>query len=514
MEFHEKMDFLMYLTKTSNAKLGKISNLDNSFISRLRSGSRSPSKNQNYTPIFAAYFARQIRLNHQRSVLLQMMKMDPSDYPDDDEKAAEIIDDWLLDQQRHTDDVITKYAQQEKSIPAVSRDENEKVYQCTMNAYFGLDGAKDAILHFLDAAKTMRQKHLKIFDDSGTMEEASASFKSRYFEKLMQLTELGFEIELILNIERPAESLLDEMKDWLPLLLTGKVDVYYFPRYRDQEFCHLIMLVPENQSLVQNIFSRSEEDNSIVTLITEDRIINRHYEQEFQSYLKHCRSLSSVYTSEKTEHYLQPIYWFDTSEGDSIGMLSVFTSLTMPQSLITKIFSRIGMKVSKDYFDYQRSRIAKFQRDLGTYKFTEITALPPIDQILSGTVPVSFPALFNSEELYYTPGEFVDHLRNIIKLLRNYDNYQLYLASRPQIGDVTIHVKDCIGAQFNSSKSSEVYFFVTERTVSRVFENYLEDVVNYIPTNKREKKSVIEILQNTIDQVVRHIPVAGKKETK
>ena len=44
MQFYEKLDFLMNITKTSNSALGQKVNLDASYVSRLRKGQRSALK--------------------------------------------------------------------------------------------------------------------------------------------------------------------------------------------------------------------------------------------------------------------------------------------------------------------------------------------------------------------------------------------------------------------------------------------------------------------------------------
>ena len=46
MQFYEKLDFLMDLTKTSNSVLSRHMSFDASYISRLRSGKRMPPRSE------------------------------------------------------------------------------------------------------------------------------------------------------------------------------------------------------------------------------------------------------------------------------------------------------------------------------------------------------------------------------------------------------------------------------------------------------------------------------------
>src|SRR6056297_197654 len=68
MNFNEKLDFLMNITKTKNSDLAMYTSLDSSYVSRLRRGKRNLSKNENFVMPMAEYFVKNIKEDESKVV--------------------------------------------------------------------------------------------------------------------------------------------------------------------------------------------------------------------------------------------------------------------------------------------------------------------------------------------------------------------------------------------------------------------------------------------------------------
>jgi transcriptional regulator with XRE-family HTH domain len=73
MNFNEKLDFLMNITKTKNSDLAMYTSLDSSYISRLRRGKRKLSKSENYVQSMADYFGKSIKEDYQKKTIFDMI---------------------------------------------------------------------------------------------------------------------------------------------------------------------------------------------------------------------------------------------------------------------------------------------------------------------------------------------------------------------------------------------------------------------------------------------------------
>ena len=74
MKFYQRLDFLMSLTKISNATLARSVALDPSYICRLRNGERSPYPNADYLRTMSVFFSKKITEAYQLAALEEILK--------------------------------------------------------------------------------------------------------------------------------------------------------------------------------------------------------------------------------------------------------------------------------------------------------------------------------------------------------------------------------------------------------------------------------------------------------
>ena len=287
------------------------------------------------------------------------------------------------------------------------------------------------------------------------------------------------------------------LTNWLPLLLTGSVNAYYFPKYRDQLFSHNALIIPNAMALVSSYFFPNEENT--ITQVFSDTIVVQNRAAEFKDYLSQCRLLSSIFQESQNDSYIKQIFWFDTEPTTSMCKAPVFTNMTMPKSLLKTMFNSTGGE--REALSFQLKRLALFEKTLAVSSHTEIIPLPAAAAVVAGQVQLSYPDLLQSQNRCYTPSEFISHVRHVIYLLEKYPNYQLYLAPDSVCDDITIHTKEKIGVIFSKSSQSAVFFLVTEPLITRAFGDYLQDIIHYIPHQNKNKETVVNTLKKTIAEV-------------
>ncbi len=507
MQFKEKLDYLMTLTKTSNSHLAKISSLDNSYVSRLRNGSRRLPKKENYTLSFANYFAKSICSDQLKTMLCHIMSIDYNELPDDESDLASLIHSWLTEENKNAISLVNTYLHELKvkiqfNTPEINHIELRYGYKHEVESYLGPNGNSDALINFLKIATTYKDPNkLFIFEDNNTILFYKPNFKNMYFALLKQLVNQGYKISVVFNINKPAEETLPVITSWLPLLTTGAVKAYYYPRYRDQVFNHHLLFIPRQMALVRNNFYDAVE-KSITTIYT-DKIILASYEIECEYFLKQCYLLSTIVDSSSHKGYLEPLLWYDTQMEDSIIKTPCLTSMTMPSSLVEKIFNTVNHKDKAAYLKFHHKRAPKFEEYLKHQCYIEIIELPTIEDILEGKVLISYPDTFGIKERYYTPEEFCLHLRNVIYLLKTYPNYDIYFASGLQSDDISIEVRENTGVIFAKYSKTAVYFLIMEPTTTSIFNNYLHDIIHFLPSKNKNKKEVLATLETLFNKLIK-----------
>lgn len=509
MKFKEKLDFIMTLTKTSNSRLAKYASLDNSYISRLRNGNRSLPKKESFTAIFAAYFASHLRTDQAKAMLCQVIPIDFSDIPGSEADLSKLIHSWLTDGKKDTMDLVNIYIHKLKTKEKINYQETKGIeiragYYHEIESYIGPEGNSDAIINFLKiATMTKSPSKLFIFEDNNNVLFYKPNFKSKYFGLLMSLVDLHYEISVVFNINKPAEETLPIISSWLPLLLTGAVKAYYYPRYRDQLFNHHMLVIPEKMALMRTNFQRANDCS--VTNIYTDKIVVASFTKEFSTFINYCHLLSTVVDSTSHKGYLDPLFWYDTQMEDSIIKTPCLTSMTMPLILVNQIFKSVEHKDKKACMQFHQQRAPKFKDYLSQCNYTEIIGLPTIETVLSGKILISYPDTFGIKERYYTPIEFCQHLRNVIFLLKQFPKYNIYLAPSQQSDDISIEVRENTGVIFAKYSKTTVYFLIMEPTTTNIFNDYLHEIIHYLPTKNKDKKEVLMVLESMLDQIYKKI---------
>ena len=93
-----KLDFLMRLTGTQNSTLGRALSFDASYVSRLRSGQRTLSRNRDLILPLAAYFSRNASRDGQKAALAKRICPNVP-WPESLEERTKLLARWLADPQ-------------------------------------------------------------------------------------------------------------------------------------------------------------------------------------------------------------------------------------------------------------------------------------------------------------------------------------------------------------------------------------------------------------------------------
>ncbi|MDD3138459.1 MAG: hypothetical protein PHX08_05750, partial [Lachnospiraceae bacterium] len=155
MEFHEKLDFLMNITKTSNSSLGKRVNLDSSHLSRLRRGQRGPLKDEAIIGLMADYFARHCAEDYQCRAIEDALKLNFS--AADVSELGIYIKEWLMNKKQEDvksmEDFLNNF-KVTRTKPEVIQVEQRNDLDASLvpdkiSVYYGSEGKRQATEYFL-----------------------------------------------------------------------------------------------------------------------------------------------------------------------------------------------------------------------------------------------------------------------------------------------------------------------------------------------------------------------------
>lgn len=427
MKFSDKLVFLMKVTQTSNKELAEGISVDPSLISLLRTGKRKQPHNTNHIKNMASFFSRRCSTGFQRNAIAEMLGQRSIVLAMPTEVLAERLESWLLRDPEITEtllsgiDIIPGKPQEPPMLK-----ELQKPFFIPDSAnygsfYFGDEGRR-AVMNNMTQIINEREKPGKILissDDNLEWLISDYALTKQLQANLMELANKGFSFQQVMPAVNFLPRYAEALRFWLPLYSTGQVEVYYYPRLRDNLYRRSMIILPGHYALISSSIGLS--NSSTISMFTTDSKIVDAYSEQFNEHLTVCRSALSVYSDVKdlTRNFTE--IWL--AQGDHIHMASSLSPNTIPRELLEQIIDSVDNPDLKAAFENNLRQLSQFEALLKNVQYIDMVKLASPEDIRAGKIYISFPYKFIYNQPIYTPETYILHLKNILRLLEQYDNY-------------------------------------------------------------------------------------------
>jgi len=216
---------------------------------------------------------------------------------------------------------------------------------------------------------------------------------------------------------------LDTVNRWLPLYSTGQVRSYYYPYHRDKIFNRTLYVAPEIGALAS--ISIGNKIESELTIVTTNPEMITALELEINDFLELCLPATTFYNFEKSyDELYQCVSNFYAHQADCISFFGGLSYITTPKEVLLD-FAQHAENTSPHTLEYHfDSEFAEVERLLKKNKYTDIIFIDSFEDIISGTAK---SCAINGETFFYTPNAYLKHLKNIITMLEQHENYHVVL---------------------------------------------------------------------------------------
>ncbi|HCX64523.1 MAG TPA: hypothetical protein DHN33_04865 [Eubacteriaceae bacterium] len=507
MEFYEKLDYLMHITKTSNSTLAKAIAIDASYISRLRKGSRQPSAQNAYMEAMAAYFAKRSSNKYQMKLLKEIMECEIG-LVEQETRRKESILRWLmqeLDQFKHPVKSFLKEVSDFHFVQPQSTAIKEHIdlsRSKDQEVFFGVEGKRAAVLQFLKEI-VARDNPDKIFihsDEEMSWLTEDSAFLKEWSRLLAKAVQKGNRIQIIHNINRSLNEILDAINNWLPLYMSGMIEPFYYPKIKDGIFRRTLFVAPKaSLAVVSNSVGESTENKA--NFLYRDPKVVQAFKSEYLEFHKMCRSLIKIYTSAESEQSLDLLTEFENEKADTYLRNKYFSFLTMPHALLRKKVMEEASFQGQKLLDYHENRIKYFKSLLETHKFTEIISLYPYQDGETVIPLIGFTDLFKGLKMEYDREEYRWHLRHVLNLLKEHGNYHVVLLDPDESQNYSLYAKENIGVIASKLTDPVVRFAVNEAYMTAAFWDYIENQIRALRSEQRAKEDVVKQLEKYMENL-------------
>ena len=476
MKPDEKIDFLMKITDVSNSTLGKCLSFDASYISRIRSGTRSLPKNQLFLSSASAYFAEHIHSSYQKHLAAEMI-CPGREWPDSEPTARELIAGWLVQPDHGDVSPVGKILSEisEPKLPSlgtagpVAVPDSKKEVQF----FYGNSGKREAVTLFLsDLVKLDNPPRLMLYSN----EEFSwlyedVSFAREWVALLKQYVQKGGRIKIAHTVSRASGEMLVALQKWIPIYMTGAVEPCYYPKILDRVFRKTLFVAEGHSAIVAG--SVGERTEQAVNCLVRDREAVGAIEGELRNFLVYCKPLMQIFNMTRRDAFFELLRNFNNVLENMITFRTTPSFFTMPDSVAKSMTERLdGSWLMKR----QQSSTEIFDSMMrGGKTLTELCSLPPAEEVLRNGVEFPMCDLFDKPGLAYTPAEFAAHLENVIDRLENNAGYEVSLTPSVPTNEL-IYAKEDMGVILVKSDAPSIAFATDEPRVVSAFWEYLNEM--------------------------------------
>lgn len=492
----------MNITGTSNALLSRKISLDPSYISRLRTGKRNPVRDKSVIENMARHFVRNSVSDYQIEILAKIVGFNYLD--SDEDQRIDLLYVYLTDN--------TKEYKLDKSLTNVYTSFNSTVpskqsLKSLSETYFGLSGKKRAIERLVsEVVDTNKTTNLMIFSDEPTdWIFDDKNFVKRLFELLKQVLKKGHKIKIIHSPARHLDEALAFLTHWIPLYMTGEVTQHYYPKVRDGLFGRTFAVAKGAAAMVSSsIASIASIDSPVPVFYTnEEKVISYHID-EFNFLISKCNPLIDIYTYQNSPNLFAFLEEFDKINSDTAVSTVSLSQFTMPTELLLEKLDKIK-GVDRKLKPFYIKRRLYFEKLLSKNRYCEVIPVLDPKDVAVGKVVVDFPNVLVNQFVYYTKKEYIEHLRNILRLSYTHENFHFILGRDLAKHHLTFYLKENHGALISDTLTkASVVFSTFQNRLTTVLYDYLIHLLksefhetNCIETQQQKLKDYIKVIETT-----------------
>lgn len=349
--YYQKFDILLRELEINVSKMASALHYDPSYISKIRTGKRTPSDVWGFAENVCGYIVRNFSGQEELNKIVALTGCDNETlmHP---ENSFILLRNWLCSGKFKTMDYISGFLQKmdefnlDDYIRAIHFDSFKvpKVpFQLPVSRqYYGLKEMREGELDFLKhtvLSKSMEPLHLCCDMPVEDMAQ-DQEFAKKYMFGLAMVLKKGLHIHIIHDVERPMKDMMLGLENWIPLYMTGQISPYYLKGIQNKVYSHLHYTSGQAAMTGDCISGHHDTAHYYLTSRKEEVEICR---KNTKYLLKKAHPLMKIYREEKRAALLDFLEKDSHEEGQRRRILAAPPLFVIPQEVLKQILAENGI---------------------------------------------------------------------------------------------------------------------------------------------------------------------------
>ena len=494
--FCRNLNELLEAFSISNMELARYLSYDASYLSRIRSGQRTPRDAAAFALSVGRFVARRCQNGGEREQLAALMGASlPADAGNEEyaRRVAQYLCEGTSPENAGNMDRFLQRIDEfdlEEYIRVIHFDEmkvlTSPIQIPAARFYTGLQELMDAQLDFLKTTVLSRSDSpVTMYSDLPMTEMSKDSqFPKKWMFGMAMMLKKGLHLNMIHNVDRPFHEMMLGLESFIPMYMTGQISPYYLSGMQTSAFRHLLWVSG----------TAALQGDCIVGHIGDGRmyLTNRksevaHYQKRAGQLLKRAAPLMEIYGSDRKEafaHFLQE----DSAEiGSRRSLLSDLPLYTISDGLAKRILSRCGISEQAAILDYVHAERQRIERILEHSKVCDV--LPDISEAEFKRYPVglSLAGMFYPGDIRLTYPEYREYLAQCDAFTATHSGYTCQRDTNPPFRNIQITILEGSRVIVTKNKSPVIHFVIQHPKMCAAIENMVLPVVEPQPEERSEE---------------------------
>lgn len=429
--FRGNLNRLLEALSVSVSDLARALNYDTSYLSRVRSGQRTPADLRGFSAEVAKYAAGRFTGEPQRLTVAQLIGVSPKDLSDD---AAyyRLLLKWLTGDGRSGANSVMAFLEtldrfdQEGYLKAIRYGE-WKVPTVpfsfpTTKRYYGAEEMKKGVLDFLKVTAFSKSEEPAILYNGIPLEESGEDdFRKKYQFGLAVLVKKGLQLRMIHDVGHPFSELMQSLSGYIPFYMSGQLTPYWLEN--GGAFCRSLQV-----SGAAAIAGECVADGVShgMACLTKGREELSFYGMQAEDLLKKSRPLMEILRAEEREQFFAAAA---AGTGAFRCRLSGLPLYTASEALLRRMLESRGIPEEEGRAVLARAARQREQAEAFLKRGTALVEVPQLSEEAFSESSVGIEGL--SKEAFYRFEEYREHLHETLEFIGLHENCGLKATEAP-----------------------------------------------------------------------------------
>ena len=430
--FGERLDRAVTLLELSNSHLAALLNIDSSLVSRYRKGIYSPHGNIRLAEKLSDVLVFRAEKTGKTAKLAALCGTSEEQFD------TEAVSAWLYEAapEEENNAIARKLLQvlDEFTPGGIPADTAQKLPKVPDDAfYYGTEGLRNAVIRLLADAAGKGGELLLYSDEPMDWMTKDRSYFALWASFMTKCVNSGVRIRIIHNVDRVGTEMIDAIRGWFPLYISGMIEPFVFRKPRNVRFCHTVFL-HSGGACIHGFFPAEGSESRWYEYITDTKRLDL-LEREYSAMLSSASPVLKVYNASESSQYRS---YCSGKQGPRTFLLSELPVFTMPDKLLNSILERVQMEETLKSFvlghcSHTRSRF----RDLLRQDAVNLIFCPG-QGALEQSRRMNFSLELMNISIEYTGEEYAQHISAVMDLVKSEKNFHLTLLPEPPLRDIQI----------------------------------------------------------------------------